>query len=38
MNDCACARLEIEGLYFNAFISLSEVLIGTDKKIWYIDF
>lgn len=38
MNDCACARLEIEELYFNAFISVSELLIGTDRKIWYIDF
>lgn len=38
MNDCACARLEREGLYFNAFIFVSELLIGTDRKIWYIDF
>lgn len=38
MNDCACERLETERLYFNAFISVTEILIGTDRKIWYIDF
>lgn len=38
MNDCARTRLEKEELYFNAFTSVSELLIGTDRKIWYIDF
>lgn len=38
MNKCAHTRFEIEGLYFNVFISVSELLISTDKKIWYIDF
>lgn len=33
MNECACARWEIEGLYFNAFVSVSELFIVTDRKI-----